>query len=161
MSDFPSIFFPLLFSLFFLGCNQNVVYEQEYEIGNTEWTYVDTLVYEVNITDTLAVYDLFLEIEHTRTFPFENMYIRIHTRFPQGQRLAETVSLELADETGIWMGDCDGDGCEIDIPIQQGAYFSQQGQYAFVIEQYMRRDPLPGVESITLRVKETGARRGE
>ena len=161
MSNLLSIISLLTLSLLFLGCNQNVVYEREYEIANTDWTYADTLTYTVDIADTLAVYDLFLEVEHTREYPFENMYISIHTQFPEGQRLTETVSLELADEAGIWMGDCDGEGCTIDIPIQQGAYFSQPGQYIFTIEQYMRRDPLPGVKSIAFRVEETGARSGE
>lgn len=142
------------------ACGPNVIYEKEYEIPGAEWSYADTLDFEVTIDDTLAIYNLFLDLEYSRSFPFENMYVQIHTRFPSGERYSEQVSLEMADEAGLPLGDCDSEGCELTIPLQTSAYFNQAGTYLFTLEQYSRRDPLPGVESLTLRVEETEERRG-
>ena len=148
------------FLLFLLpACGPDIVFEKAYDIPEGDWTYENTLNFTVDINDTLAIYDLYLEITHTLDYPFETMYIRIHTAFPDGQRLTEPVSLELADEVGIWKGNCGRDQCKIRIPIQESAYFNQRGTFTFSIEQYMRRNPLPGVENVSFKLEDTGERR--
>lgn len=160
MDHYPVIL-PLLFALLLPACKPEIVFEKHYEIPNGEWSYADTLDFKVNIRDTLAIYDLYLKLKHSRDYPFENMYVRIHTGFPDGQRLTEQVSLELAAGTGIWNGDCNRKGCRISIPIQEGAYFDQAGTYTFTLEQFTRRDTLPGVEEITFAIEDTGKSRGK
>lgn len=156
-SAFPALL--LLFVILLHSCGPDTIYEKTYEISAGEWFYSDTLTYEVNIDDTLTIYNLYLDLEHSREYPFENMYVRIHTGFPSGERLSKQVSLELANEAGIWIGDCGSEVCEITIPIQMGAYFNQPGAYTFQLEQYMRRNPLPGVQSISLRIEEAEEKR--
>lgn len=148
-----------LFVALISSCGPDTIYEKTYEISAGEWFYSDTLTYEVNIDDTLTIYNLYLDLEHSREYPFENMYVRIHTGFPSGERLSKQVSLELANEAGIWIGDCDSEICSVTIPIQMGAYFDQPGVYTFKLEQYMRRNPLPGVRSIGLRIEEAEEKR--
>ena len=149
----------VLSTIFFTGCGPDTIYERAYEISNGEWFYSDTLTYEVTIEDTLAIYNLYLDLEHSREYPFENMYVRIHTSFPTGDKLSKQVSLELANQAGIWIGECGSEACDITIPIQMGAYFNEPGQYTFSLEQYMRRNPLPGVNSVALRIEEAADKR--
>ena len=160
MSRSLLFFFTFCISLL-SACGPAIVFEKEYVIPDGNWTYSNTLDFTGSITDTLAIYDLFLEVEHSLDYPFENMYIQIHTSFPDGQDLTEQVSLELADHIGIWQGDCGRESCVLTIPIQQQAYFNQAGDYRFLVEQYMRRDPLPGVNSISFRIEDTRARRNQ
>ena len=143
------------------SCGPDIIYEKDYELPETGWSYADTLNFEVSIQDTLGVYNLFLDLTHSREYPFENMYVRIHTTFPSGRRITQQVSLELAGEAGIWKGDCGSEFCQIAIPIQTNAYFDQPGTYEFTLEQYMRRNPLPGVQSIAFRVEDTGEKRDD
>jgi len=150
----------LLFVVLLSSCGSEAIYEKTSEISDGEWFYSDTLTYEVTIDDTLSIYNLYLDLEHSREYPFENMYVRIHTSFPSGESLSKQVSLELANEAGIWIGDCGGEVCNTTIPIQMGAYFNQTGTYSFKLEQYMRRNPLPGVNSITLRIEEAEEQKG-
>lgn len=153
-------YLPLLGLLSLLtACGPNYVYESQLEVSDAGWTYQDSLLAQFTIEDSLTIYNLHLELEHNEEFPFQNFYVQVHTQFPDGQRLSELVSLELANRAGMWLGECSGGICSLDIPIQQGAYFNQIGDYQLTVEQYSRRDPLPGILSVGFALEETGGRR--
>ena len=141
--------------LLFLGCGPNYILDKQYEITNNDWMYSDTLDFGVTITDSLKIYNLYIELEHSMEFSKQNMYVMIHTQFPSGKRISEQLSLEMANKAGVWHGDCNSEWCKVSIPIQQGAYFDMVGDYLFTVEQYMRVDPLPGVKSIAFKIEET------
>ena len=107
----------------------------------------------------MQIYNLHIELRHATAYPFQNLYTQVHTTFPDGQRLTETLSLELAGKSGNWLGDCGGESCTIDIPIQQGAYFDQPGEYRVTIEQFTRQDSLPDISWLVFAVERTEERR--
>jgi len=146
-----------LLSLVFLSvaCGPDYAYQQTYELEGDTWSYTDSLTFEFEVPDTATIYDLVLEVRHSASYANQNLYVLIHTTFPAGQRLTEQVSLELSDK-GRWEGDCRGDWCTVRIPIQSGAYFNQTGSHRFVLEQYMRQDPVEGIRSLGLFIQETG-----
>ena len=88
-----------------------------------------------------------------------NMYIQLHSIFPNGQRVSERVSVELIGNGGRWNGNCNSDECDFRMPIHEGAFFNQTGKHTFVIEQFMRKDPLEGIQSIAFRIEDTGKSR--
>lgn len=153
----------LLFSaiLFLSSCGPGYDYEKQYDFEDGNWAYEDTLGFTFTIQDTLSIYNLFLELEHSTGYNYQNLYTQIHTRFPSGKRLTELLSLELADKAGVWLGDCNSEYCTLTIPIQEGAYFNQAGEYTITVEQYMRVDPVEGVRSIGFMLEDTGEKRGE
>lgn len=142
--------------LFLFSCNTDYYFNQSYTLGNEGWAYEDTLQFEVDIPDTLETYNLYLEIDHSTYYGFQNLYTKIYTQFPSGKRLEEMVSFELADKTGRWLGNCSSIDCKLLIPIQTGAYFNEKGVHRFVLEQFMRESPLPGLQSIAFKVQATG-----
>lgn len=142
-----------------ISCGPNYIYEQTFEIANTEWAYKDTLDFEVEISDTLEIYNLYLDIEHTTDYAKQNIYIMIYTQFPSGERIKERVAIDFADKMGQWYGTCNNSTCQLRINIQQGAFFNLAGRHRFTIEQYMRINPLPGIKSIAFRIEDTGQKR--
>lgn len=141
------------------ACGQPTLVDHQIDIPDKGWTYADTLRWDFEVADTNAIYDLLLTIEHGTDFRYQNCYVQFHTLFPQGEVLTEKVSLELQTQVGQWLGDCGSSDCELTIPIQQNAFFNQSGKYAILMEQYMRQDSLPGIESFNLRIEDTGKRR--
>lgn len=137
------------------ACGPNYSYESELNLDEQGWFYQDSLVANFTIEDTSTIYNLHLLLDHQTNFPFQNFYVRIHTTFPGGERLTEQVSLEIAGKAGNWLGDCRQDQCQLRIPIQQGAYFNQPGDYQITIEQFSRRNPLPGLKRIAFALEET------
>jgi len=150
----------LAFSCLFLviiltSCGPNYIFEETNEVGNQEWTYQDTIDFKVDITDTLRIYNLYLDIEHAVDYSHQNIYIQIYTLFPSGQRTKERISIDFADKGGQWYGDCGKDWCDLRVTIQEGAFFNALGTHTFTIEQYMRVDPLPGIKSVSMKIEET------
>ncbi|HQU60535.1 MAG TPA: gliding motility lipoprotein GldH [Saprospiraceae bacterium] len=156
--------YPILFffgiAILFSSCGPNYRFEKVYEMEAEQWPYADTLDFTFNIEDTSAIYNLYLEVGHSTSYGFQNLYTQVYTRFPSGERIKELLSLELAGKGGTWLGDCGKDYCTLRIPIQEGAFFNQAGNYTITLQQYMRVDPVAGVRSIAFKLEDTGQRRG-
>lgn len=144
---------------FWVGCGDTFDFEKTYTIDEGGWEYEDAFDYNLTIQDTTVIYNIYLELSHSDTYANQNLYVQIHTKFPSGELLKEQISLELADKTGKWNGNCSGKQCTVRIPIQQGAFFNQAGQYTFTVEQFMRKNPLQGVHSVALLLEDTQQKR--
>ena len=143
----------------FSACGPNYIYDKTYPIQGNTWTYSDSLSFEVEVRDTLKIYNLYLDLEHNTDFPFQNLYTQISTSFPSGKRISEQLSLELQGKSGAWLGNCGSTYCKLRIPIQEGAYFNSSGKHTIVVNQFMRSDSINGVKSLSLRVEDTGESR--
>ena len=133
------------------ACGPEVVYERDVPLPGA-WTYADSVVFAYDIPDTSRAYDLQLSLKHTDAFATQNLYARFVTVYPDGRRQSEPVSLELADQTGRWLGDCRGEDCELRIPLQDSTRFPLPGEYELVVHQYMRTEALTGVDGVGLRI---------
>ncbi len=157
-------FFKLISSAFIvilvLGCGPNYIFEEDKTISGNAWTYADSLSFDFNITDTTKVYNLYIELEHSTEYKFQNLYVKVKTKFPDGKKLDQPLSLELANKFGQWLGDCESEKCEIIVPIQEQVYFQQQGDYRIILEQFMREDPMPGLNKFGLKIEETDLKKG-
>ena len=146
--------------LAFFACDsKNYLLDEIQTLPETGWTHQDTLVFKADIQDTAALYNLILTLEHRTTYAKQNIYTVIHTTFPDGQRFTKEVSLDLANKTGKWYGDCSSSECLLHVPIQQQAFFNQAGVYTFVIEQFTRFNPLPDVQKVGFKIENTGQKR--
>lgn len=139
----------------FSACGPNYVYENSLECDERGWAFQDSLQSSFEIGDSSTIYNLYLNLEHSPEFAFQNFYTRIHTYFPNGEKLTEQLSLELAAKGGIWLGDCNSKSCALSIPIQKDVFFNQVGQYKITIEQFSRQDPLPHIQSISFALEQT------
>ncbi len=148
-----------LISICLTACGPEFQYRSGHRFGEEYWEHGDSLVHQFNISDSLQIYDLYLLIEHAKSYPYQNLYTRIHTIFPDKKPLTEVLSLEFAEKTGQWLGQCGTKYCTIRIPIQQGAYFNQVGDYELILEQFTRQDSLPGVRQIIFELEKTENRR--
>lgn len=141
--------------LVLIACGPDYLYKKDYPIDGGSWSYDQALEFSFDIEDTLRIYNLWLEVEHSTDYSYQNLYTRINTYFPSGQELQEPLSLELSDKIGRWYGDCSSSACTLLVPIQQGAFFNQQGTYRITLEQFMRQDPIKGIRNIGFRLEKT------
>ena len=138
---------------------EKIVFEKEYPIANGAWTYADTLNFTFDIADTMALYDIVVHIKHRSDYGFQNLYTRISTQFPNGDRRSQTLNFDLADNTGKWLGKKSGDIRDFEVKIQENAFFNQTGQHVITLEQMMRVASLSNMESIDLQVIDKGEKR--
>jgi len=150
----------LLFTtaLLIASCNSKEIYSHSYTIDDA-WTYADSLVFEYDIQDTLMPYNLTLEVKHSDEYPYENTYIRASTVFPDGHRVTNPVSLELANAQGQWVGKCSGHSCRAEIGMANNAYFQSPGKYKLVLSQFSRIDSLKGIEALHFTITQSDVKK--
>ena len=149
----------LLFGLFVIqilaSCSHDrIVYEEIFELEYEEWSYDDTLTFSFEIDDTSQVYRLLLYIDYRTDYRWQNLYTSVTTTMPGASPSSDVVSLELADKTGTWYGDCNREICQLNIPLQEQVKFPTTGTYQLSFEQYMREENLEGIREIGLKVVE-------
>lgn len=140
--------------IFCTGCGGDYIFKKDLKIKNGKWYYENKLDFDFIIEDTLKKYDLFLDVHHAGNYGFQNLYVQFHTTYPSGEKKTQTVSLELASKSGIWNGECSGNECNVEIPLQVNASFNEPGKHIISIEQYMRKNPLPGIKEMVLKIAE-------
>lgn len=143
------------------ACGPDYLYKEEKKIAAGQWAYRDTMDFRFSIADTTQLYNLFADFEYADTFPTQNIYLKLHTRFPDGKRIARIRSFDLFDTQGTAAGKCSGHTCKARILLQDKAYFNLPGEYTITLEQFTRRDPLPGMRSAGVAVEKTGVARGK
>ncbi len=149
-----ALFFFFLAIIFLSSCGENYILEEHFDVPNQTWTYQDSMMISVPVTDTKQRYNLYLDVTHTTEYSYQNLYVQINTKFPSGKRVEDKVSLELADDTGKWYGNCNSESCTLRIVLQANVYFKEAGEHQISIEQYMRKDALEGVQALSFRLAE-------
>jgi len=163
----PIIMTLIRFNLFFfiglccLSCGPDYLFTEEKKIDAGQWAYRDTMDFKFTVADTAQFYNLFADFEYADTFPLQNVYLRLHTLFPDGKRLSRVRSFDLFDAQGNSTGKCSGHTCNTRFALQEKAFFNLPGTYVITLEQFTRRDPLPGVSMAGLSVEKTGEARGK
>lgn len=149
-----NIFITLLLGFFFAGCGPKVIHDQKIEL-NDVWSYTDHYDFSFDVTDTMPAYDIILKVEHDKFFPYQNIYTKVNTRFPNDKDAEHVISLNLTDKQNQWVGDCGSKHCTAELVLSENIYFNQPGKYVISLKQYGRTDSLAGVQSLQLLVQET------
>lgn len=113
----------------------------------------DTLSFEFSINDTIQLYDLFLEVDHTLDVLHQNYYFKVRTAVDEDMIQEQIVSLELADAKGYWLGNCSGDECVRTIPFLINTRFEKEGRYKVELQPYARDSIIKGINSFSLGIK--------
>lgn len=149
----------LLAAICFTACDDDYLFKEKKEIQGGRWSYADSLSYTISVADTAALYNLYIEFEHADTFPTQNLYLKLHTRFPDGKTVHKQRSFEFFDFEGNPIGKCSGGRCTVKALLQNNLYFNQIGDYVIGLEQFTRINPLPGIAGISLLLEKTEKKR--
>lgn len=146
----------LLLALVFTctACSQVDVFEKNTVLDKHEWSAGNKPVIDFTITDTAALYNLYIVVRHGDDYRYNNLWMNIHTKAP-GDSVArvQALDLTLANNEKGWLGSGMDDIYEHRIRISQSAIPLKAGTYQFQLEQIMRDDPLQSVYNVGLRVE--------
>jgi len=148
LQPFITIFFlcVILFS-----CTKSAYYEK-YQTIEGHWDKNKELFFIYEIDDSLASYNLLLEIRNNNLYPYQNLWLFCSEEQPEGTLRRDTIECMLADDFGKWKGT----GISIyhiSVPIRTKYTFPNTGKYTFNIRQGMRDDRLRGIEQIGVRIE--------
>ncbi len=144
-------FYFFVLACFLSSCGDNPYYQDIKSIDGS-WSFADSLHFSMPAPDTLSPFAMFLHVEHTKDYPFQNMYVRLSTNFPSGRRASDLINIDLADKAGMWFGKCGSQTCVISAPLRQNFSFSEAGTYNITLEQYTRTENLNGVNEVGIEL---------
>ena len=144
--------------LFLFSCDSNRVFEKNISIENNVWTLNQTPSFEYNHIDTISELNMLVNVRHSSSYPFSNLWIFVNTISPDGIIKKDTLECVLAEKNGKWIGNGLGDIWDIQCQFKTSR-LKEDGWYTFKIEQAMRHgdlakiEELPGIMEIGLRIE--------
>lgn len=127
---------------------RKTVFEKEIKLKDALWTDMDTLRFDFEVIDTSRTYNLYLDVEHSASFAYQNLYVQIRSYAPEQAVIEEQHSLELQEKNGEWIGSCKRNTCNLRFVLREGLQFASTGDYRIDIGQYSRKDSLSGIQAI-------------
>ena len=145
----------LLLSLALSSCNNNRVFEKNKDFDNNAWRISDIQEFNFDIKDTSKKYEIFFNVRNALFYEYYNLYVKHTLIGPDGKVISTSLhEMFLMDKkTGEPLGEGAGDIFDHQILALKKQQFSQPGTYTLKLQQYMRRDPLPGIMSVGVRVE--------
>ena len=139
----------LLFS-----CKQIDLYEKDTSIPKYEWQNTFEAKGSFTITDTIALYNLYLVLRHTDAYKYNNIWLNIGFQSPGDSMHYQKVDLLLATDASGWEGAGMNDIWEVRKIVNENPKpFKKPGIYNFSIAQIMRDNPLFNIMSAGLRIE--------
>ena len=146
----------ILTSLF--SCDSNRLYEKNISIENNVWKLSQKPQFEYNNTDTTSSIHMLVNVRHSSSYSFSNLWLFVNTTKPNGTLKTDTLGCVLAEKNGKWLGNGLGDIWDIQCQFKSTRLL-ENGLYTFEVEQAMRHgdlakiEQLPGIMEIGLRIE--------
>lgn len=141
------------------ACDSGRVYEKNSDFKNGLWLKDSVRYFQFDISDPDLKYNLYVNVRNNQDYAFYNLYYQYVLSDTLGQTLADNLeNINLFDpKTGEPQGDGLGDVFDHRQQILKAFLFPYAGKYNLSLQQYMRQDSLPKIESVGVRVELTGA----
>ena len=135
------------------GCDKHVYFTDEHDVDETGWNMADAAVFDVDVDDTLQVFDFYIDVRNSVHFPKANVFFFINTTFPDGSVAYDTLECPLADVEGHWYGRRTGRYVDSRYVFRRHVIFPRTGLYRFEILHGMRDTNVVGLKSVGLRIE--------
>ncbi len=138
-----------------IGCQPAPYYSTDLIIENGNWSQAEELVGTFEIVDTISRYDLYLDLDHSTDYRYENIYLQIETQFPHKAAVTQVLPIDIANKKGQWYGKCGSKSCKLRVVLRDKTKFDALGSYQIKISQHSREGQLAGINALELLVMES------
>lgn len=141
-----------LFSL--SACDKNRIYEENIDIDDYNWKIDDVKEFTFDITDTTKTYQIFFNVRNALGYQYYNLYMSQTLIGPDKNKLYSRLhEMYLMDpKTGEPLGSGAGDIFDHTFLAVKAQRFAKVGTYKIRLRQYMRKNPLPGIMAVGIKV---------
>ena len=143
----------IILGLLMFSCGRNKLYDESVVIPDAKWDMENMPYFDVMVDDTLTDYAFYLNIRHLENYRYSNLFVFLHTEFPNGNITHDTIECTFALPDGRWMGKGSGTMRSAKILLNPALRFPLRGNYHFAIEQAMREDVLKGITDIGICIE--------
>lgn len=140
-----------LIGLFFVlcGCSNNKVEFADYRNLPDGWEKDEAVSFDFKAPDTVAAYNVFVNLRNDERYPFSNIFLIVNMEFPSGKVITDTLEYEMARPDGQWLGQGFTDLKESKLWYKEAVRFPDTGDYKMEIFHAMRKNGnVEGVRSL-------------
>lgn len=139
------------------ACGRGSVYEQNFDLQGRYWHKDSIQAFSFEIGDANKDYSFYANIRNSYDYPFHNLYVNYAITDSTDKILKQQlVNIPLYDaKSGDPLGSGLGDTYDVQYLLLSGYRLPRRGAYKMYMQHYMRKDSLPSVLSVGLRVEET------
>jgi gliding motility-associated lipoprotein GldH len=139
------------------ACDGSVYYDESRSVDEHGWLPQDTLIFDVEVDDTVHLFNFLVEVRNSVEYPYSNTFLFINTTFPDNSVAYDTLECPLADPEGKWLGKRTGRYVDARYRLRGGsARFPMTGHYRFAVTNGMRDSAISGIKDVGLRVEYSG-----
>jgi gliding motility-associated lipoprotein GldH len=150
--------FILFCFLFAISCGKAAFFEADAEIKNGDWKINDKKDFTVAVDDTLSSYDFYIDLRHTESYPYNNIYLFMTFTLPDGKRIVDSLGYVMQDSENRWIGNQSGSLVTHQVLVKQNRKFPRSGKYVISLYHGMYDDPLKSVTDIGLTIRKREAK---
>ena len=147
---FKKLVYIVLVTVLLASCSNDNLYNESVVIPDAKWDMNNIPFFDVTVSDTLSDYAFYLNIRHLENYRYSNLYVFLHTEFPNGNITHDTIECTFARPDGSCMSKGIGTIRSAKILLNPALRFPLSGIYHFEIEQAMRDEVLNGITDIGL-----------
>jgi len=122
------------------------------EVGS-QWKKNNVQTFDFDVKDAHNQKNLMLVVRNNNDYPYSNLRLIASIENNKKNISTDTLNFVLAKPNGEWIGTGFGDTKEIIFQYKLNYKFPQNGNYSVKIVQAMRRNTLPGIEDIGIKIQ--------
>lgn len=120
---------------------------------NSQWDKRKSMDFQFDISDVQSPKNLIFVVRNNNDYPYSN--IRLIARMEHNKKViaTDTLNYVLAKPNGEWLGTGFGETKETLFQYKLNYKFPQNGTYSLKVIQAMRRNVLPGIEDLGIKIQ--------
>ncbi|GAB1416220.1 gliding motility lipoprotein GldH [Paludibacter sp.] len=134
-----------------VSCDKKTSFSQYHLVDPAGWSKDSLSIFDVDVEENTA-YDLTINIRHTANYPYRNLWLFVDHITPDSIITSDTISCDLADLSGKWLGSGSASIYTLPVVWQQNYVFFTSGIHTFKIRQGMRDNKLLGIQAVGLKL---------
>ena len=144
------------------SCNSNLVFSEFKSMKNGYWKMKEPVHFEFSGLDSIATYNMFINVRNDNSFPFSNLFLITELEYPDGNTIKDTLEYRMAEPTGEWLGKGLGSIKENKLWFQEKIVFPNSGVYKVSVAHAMRQNGdvegiyvLEGITDVGLEIEKS------
>jgi gliding motility-associated lipoprotein GldH len=120
---------------------------------NSTWNKNQKLSFKFNTEDTEKAKNIIFVVRNNNDYPYSNLRLIVNFESPKKEIKTDTLNYILAKPNGEWIGTGFGETKEILFQYKLNYKFAEKGVYNIIVTQAMRRNILPGIEDLGIKIE--------
>jgi len=152
----------LLLLLGIISCSNHIEFTTYQSLADASWEANKSISFQFDVKDTVSPKNLFINIRNNKDYAYSNLYVITVLKFPNGDKVIDTLQYEMADNSGKFLGKGFTEIKENKLFYKEEKVFPVSGKYTFNIRHAMRKNgavnPIPfleGLQDIGFSVEKT------